>query len=432
MPGISYFRHKESNLIGLKIGYELMSNNTNQNIIYLDNSSTTRPYDEVLEYMIDIQQESWGNPSSVHNLGIKTEKIINSASNQIAETLNTKKENIIFTSGGTESNNMALLQPFFNLNKMKGKHIIISAIEHPSVYEPVDFLKINGVDVTVVPVDSNGQVDTEKLRSAVTENTVLISIMYVNNEVGTIQPIEEICKIKEECKKNGNNELILHTDAVQAYGKMHINLSDEIFRHIDLLTISAHKIHGPKGIGALYTKNPQKTKPFIRGGGQQRGLRSGTENVPAIAGFGLASQIQHEDLISKQKGIGELRESLLGGLKSEVPDTIINSPKTASLNGIPGDGIPNILSVSFPGTKGEVILHSLEQNGIYVSTESACSSKKKEKSHVLSAMGLSDDEAEGTLRFSLSAFNTIEEINHTVAVTKKAVAKFRKLTGYRK
>lgn len=400
--------------------------------VYLDNSATTKPYDQVVEIMAETQRTNWGNPSSAHSMGLDAEKIIKESADIIAGTFNVNKENIIFTSGGTESNNTALMQPFSNINKINDAHIVISAIEHPAVNGPSDYLEGNGAKLDRVPVDELGLVDLDRLESTIRHETAIISVMAVNNEVGTIQPIKEICKIKASAMSKGSRDLLLHTDAVQAYGKYVMDLSSSDLSSIDMLTVSAHKIHGPKGVGVLFVRNPSKVKPFIRGGGQQRGFRSGTENVAAIAGFGSAALITENNMEDNIKKVGRLREKLLFGLKSEIDNIRINSPEEISFTGEPGKSVPSILSVSFPGTKGEVILHSLEQNGIFVSTESACASKKKGRSPVLTAMGLDDEEIEGTIRFSFSAFNTEDEIEYVVKETKSAVDKFRKLTGYRR
>lgn len=400
--------------------------------VFLDNSATTRPFDEVTEYMNNIQREHWGNPSSAHSSGMDAERIVKDSAKAVTHILNTESDNIIFTSGGTEANNMAIMQPFYNTSKIKEKHIIISAIEHPAVIGPCEYYEGQGAQLTKVPVDQFGQIDIDSLRSSITADTAMISVMFANNEVGTIQPIKEISRIKENLTKDCNNNILFHADAVQAFGKIPIDLEDSSLKGLDMMSISAHKIHGPKGSGALYVRNPEKIKPFVIGGGQQKNRRSGTENVAGIGGLGLASKIQCADLSEKMKSVGELRNKLMSWLKDSIDNIRINSPEEISVSGEPGKCIPNVLSVSFPGTKGEVILHSLEQAGIFVSTESACSSKKAGASPVLSAMGLTAEEAEGTIRFSLSRFNTEKEIEYTVIETKKAVQKMRKLTRFKR
>ena len=402
------------------------------NIVYLDNAATTKPYDEVITCMKTIEHDHYGNPSSSHSMGLDAEKIIKDAGDFLGSSLGVKRENLVFTSGGTESDNMALMQPFFDINKIENKGLIMSKTEHPAVNSTGDYLENQGIEVKRLPVDGYGVTDLDSLRRSIDVNTAIISIMYVNNEVGTIQPVRDICSIKSEASLKYNRDLKYHTDAVQAYGKFPIDLNKDELAGIDLMTVSAHKIHGSKGVGALYIRNPNKIMPFIRGGGQERGFRSGTENVAGISGFGCAAGIQFNDLKTKMKKVAELRKRLLEALLDNIKDIVINSPIDASLEGEPGKCVPTILSASFLGTKGEVILHSLEQSGIYVSTESACSSKKRAKSPVLSAMGKSSEEIEGTIRFSLSVFNTVEEIDYAVAETKKAVEKFRKLTGYKR
>ncbi len=400
--------------------------------VYLDNASTTKPYEKVVSLMSEIMTENYGNPSSAHSMGLEAEKIIKNAGDAIGRTLNVQRDNLIFTSGGTEADNMALLQSFYSVYKMIGRKIIISGIEHPAVSSACDFLHDCGAEIALVPVDGHGLIDLDDLKANIEGNTSLISIMYANNEVGTIQPVKEICNIKTEAAENTDRELLFHTDAVQAYGKMPMDLSSDDLVAVDLMSISAHKIHGPKGTGALYARAPQKIKPFVMGGGQQRGHRSGTENVAGIAGMGCAAEIYHMNRESNMKKIAVLRKKLLEGFMENIRDIRINSPEEVSLDGEPGKCVPNILSVSFLGTKGEVILHSLEQSGIFVSTEAACSSKKRGNSPVLTAMGLKPDEIEGTIRFSLSAFNTEDEVEYTITETRNAVEKLRKLTGYRK
>jgi cysteine desulfurase len=399
--------------------------------VYLDNAGTTKPYDEVITTMSSIMSNHFGNPSSPHSLGVDAEKLIKTSGEIIAKTMNTTRDNLVFTGSGTEADNMALMQPFITTTDINNKHIIISSIEHPAVLKPTEHLSSLGVEVSYIPVDAQGVMQLDSIERLIKKGTCFISTMMVNNEVGTIQPIAEICSIKRDSVPRGNRDLLLHVDAVQAYGKLSVDLNSNQLSDIDYLTISAHKIHGPKGIGALYMRNPNKTKPLIRGGGQQRGYCSGTENVQGIAGFSCAAQIQNDDREQAMQKIADLRNILLEGFMNSISNIHINSPMETSVTGEPGKCLPNILSLSFLGTKGEVILHSLEQNGIYVSTESACSSKKKSHSHVLTAMGKTQEEIEGTIRFSLSSFNTEEEILYTIYETKKAVDKFRKLTGYR-
>ena len=404
-------------------------------MVYLDNAATTKPYEIVLKYMNEIQTERYGNPSSVHSMGMVAERELKNAGDKIARTLNTERGNLIFTSGGTEADNMAVMQPFFDMKKRGKREIVTSAVEHPAVNSPCDYYEDNGSEVVRINVNENGMIYLEQLEEVLKnddKNISLISVMYVNNEVGTIQPINEICKIKSDYTGRGKTDLIFHTDAVQAYGKLPLDLSSNNNGEIDLMTLSAHKIHGPKGVGALFARDPNKIKPLLKGGGQQNNLRSGTENVAAIAGFGYAAEIQNSDIEGRMEKVAALRKMLLQGFLENIDNIKINSPMEVSLLGEAGKCIPSILSVSFIGTKAEVILHSLEQKGIYVSTESACSSKKRGSSPVLTAMGMNPDEIEGTLRFSISTFNTEDEIDYTIQETKIAVEKFRKLTGYRK
>lgn len=374
-------------------------------LVYLDNSATTKQYAEVTETMVRCMEENFGNPSSMHRMGVTAEKTLREARKKIADSFNCNSDEILFTSGGTESDNTAI----FGVARGKaraGKKIITTKVEHPAVLEACKKLENEGYDVHYLSVDSECRVNPEEFKAAMTEDTILASVMTVNNEVGTIQPIKELYAMR------GRN-CIFHTDAVQAYGKVNVPL-------VDLISASGHKIHGPKGIGALYIKKGINIPAFILGGGQEKAMRSGTENVPAIAGFGVASEIACRNI--KSDPCKPVKEYLEKGLQEEIKDIKINSPK---------DSVSNILNISFSGTRSEVILHRLEESEIYVSAGSACSSHKKGGSHVLKAMGLSDKEIEGAIRFSLCEFNTIEEMDYVIDKVKNAVGMFRRLGSYR-
>lgn len=377
-------------------------------MIYLDNSATTRPYDSVISAVSHFMEEEYGNPSSLHRMGLQSEKAVKTARHQIAGGLNCLDNQIVFTSGGTESDNLAILGTAAALGR-RGKHIVTSQIEHPAVLEACKKLEQQGFLVDYLPVDRWGTVSAADFAGAVTDKTILISLMHVNNEVGTVQPISEI---------NGKKgEALMHVDAVQSFGKLPLTAGIA-----DLISLSGHKIHGPKGVGALYMSRQARIIPKMVGGGQENGLRSGTENVPAIAGFGLAAEIAIATLAARSKQIGQMKKRLLDGIVDRIPDIRINTPEWSS---------PYILNVSFLGTRGEVLLHQLEQHGIFVSTGAACSSNKKGKSHVLLSMGLSEKEIDGAIRFSFSEFNTLEQMDEVLDRLTDAVKQFRKLGSFR-
>lgn len=377
--------------------------------VYLDNSATTKPYDQVMDSMGLCMKKQFANPSSLHHLGILAEKEIKAARKAVGDSLNAKEEEIYFTSGGTESDNTAIFG-VAQAKKRVGKKIITSSIEHPAVFEACHYLERNqGFQVVYIGVDEKGRINLEQLEDAIDEETILVTMMHVNNELGTIQPISRIGSLKKE-------NTLLHTDAVQSFGKELIDLQQS---NVDLLSVSGHKIHGPKGIGALYVKKGIHIPPFLYGGGQESGLRSGTENVPGIVGLGCATKIAMSNHDKKRSNLKQVRAHLLAGIKTEISDVRINSLEDEGCS-------PAILNVSFLGCRGEVLLHTLEQKEIYVSTGSACSSKKK-GSHVLKAAGLSDEAIEGAIRFSFCEENTIEQMDFVLDELKKAVASMRKL-----
>lgn len=382
--------------------------------IYLDNSATTKPYREVVESMTKALTEDYENPSAAHRMGMKIEKNIKDIRKNIARTIGAKEKEIVFTSGGTECNN-TIIRSCAKLNKNRGKHIISTSIEHPSVLNTLSDLEKDGFEVTYLPVDSNGLINIDDFEKSLREDTILASIMLVNNEVGSIQPIKEISNIL----KNRKEKVFLHVDAVQAYGKIDFKPS----RYgIDYMSVSAHKLHGPKGIGFMYIKDGNKIKPLLTGGGQENNLRSGTENVPGIYGMGTAISILFKDLNTSISKITLLKKLLKEEILKNIDGVKINSSE---------NGVCHILNVSFEDIRGEVLLHYLEQKEMYVSTGSACSSKKK-GSHVLNAMGLNPDEIEGAIRFSLSEMNTEEEIFKAVEILKVSIEDLRKIIKIRK
>ena len=378
---------------------------------YLDNSATTRTADEVVKIMIEAMQVNYGNPSSKHMKGVDGEKYVKEAASIIAKSLKVLDKEILFTSGGTESNNTAIIGTAM-ANKRKGNHLIVSSVEHASVKEPFNFLEREGFRVTYLPVNSEGIVDLEALKDALDDETILVSCMHVNNEIGAVEPIEEIGRIVKEY----NPDIIYHVDAIQSYGKYKI-YPKKI--GIDLLSVSGHKIHGPKGSGFLFIKDKTRIKPIIYGGGQQKGMRSGTENVPAIAGLGKAVElIYNEHFDEKINHFYEIKDYLIDGL-TKIEDVKINSKK--------GDlSAPQIVSASFKNVRAEVLLHALEEKEIYVSSGSACSSNKPGLSNTLVAIGLPNDLLDSTIRFSFNYGTSKEEIDYTLEVLNTLVPQLRR------
>ena len=382
--------------------------------IYLDNSATTKPYQEVVDKMVLALTTQYGNPSSIYKKGIEVEREIKEIRRNIARSLGAKETEIYFTSGGTECNN-TIIRSVANLNKKTKNHIISTVIEHPSVLNTLKDLEADGFEVTYLPVGKDGKISLEDLKNAIKKETILVSVMHVNNEIGTIQPIEEIGKYL----KSLDEKVYFHVDGVQSYAKIKFRPSRY---NIDFMSVSGHKLHGPKGIGFMYVKENNRIKPLLTGGGQEIGIRSGTENVPGIYGIGEAIRILNQDLEGTIDKIRGLRDLLKEEILANIDNVKINSPE---------DGVCHVLNVSFRGVRGEVLLHYLEQKEIYVSTGSACSSKKK-GSHVLNAIGLTQDESEGAIRFSLSDLNTKEEIMQTVEVLKESVSDLRMIIGRRR
>lgn len=386
---------------------------------YLDNSATTRPYPEVVKAVLAAMEDNYGNPSSLHRKGVEAGRAVARAREAVAASLGVEASNIIFTGAGSEAINLAIkgLQP-----GRKGKHVITTAVEHPAVLNACEQLKEQGIEVSVLPVNAIGRVEPKALLEALREDTYLVSIMHVNNEVGAVQPLAEIGTIIKECRGAGR-KLYWHVDAVQAYGKLPLRPWE---LGIDLLSVSAHKVHGPKGVGALYAAPGTPLKPLVAGGGQEWGLRSGTENVPGIAGFGAAAGVIAQGVREAASQLFRLKRQLVEGILAGVPGAVLNGPPCKEDE--PGCA-PHIANISFPGLRGEVLLHSLEGQGVYVSTGSACASRKKPGSHVLRAMGLRDELVEGAVRFSLSTLNTAEEIVYAVEVTAAVVKELRELYG---
>ena len=390
--------------------------------VYLDNSATTRQYDQVTAIMVKAMGENWGNPSSLHTMGVEAEKMVRRSRKIFASALSASEQEVYFTSGGTESDNTVLMG-VSQARKRAGRKIITTAVEHPAILEPARRLEELGFQVEYVGVDDKCRLNMEQLEAALSGDTILISVMGVNNETGTIMPVPEIAALKERYNRQHGTDILLHSDCVQAFGKVPVNLKGD-WRGVDFLSVSGHKIHGPKGIGGLYVRNGVHLPPFMLGGGQERHFRSGTENTPAMAGFGKAVELMTEDFAKRTERMKQARALLLDGIKSEISDVRINSPEDDW-------AAPSVLNVSFLGTRGEVLLHTLEQDGIYVSTGSACSSNKKGQSHVLKAMGLKDKEIEGAIRFSFSEFNTPEEMEYVIEKVKAAVTRFRRLGSFR-
>lgn len=380
---------------------------------YLDNAATTMPFPEVREIMMQTMEKDYGNPSSMHQLGIDAENYIKEARQIIAKSLKAEEKEIIFTSGGTESNNQALIGTALT-NKRKGMHLITTRIEHASVYNPMLFLEEQGFQVSYISVDKNGHINTEELLDAICEETILVSIMYVNNEIGAVENIAEISK-KIKDKKN---DIIFHVDAIQAYGKYYIYPKR---MGIDLLSVSGHKIHGPKGVGFLYVKDKLKINPYIYGGGQQRGMRSGTENVPGIAGLGMAAKLIYENQEEKIQKLYELKEYFINKITT-LEDVYINGSDGIEITNM----APHVVSVCAKGVGSEVLLHALEDKGVYVSSGSACSSNHPALSGTLQAIGLEKKMIESTIRFSFSIFTTKEELDYAVTALEELLPILRR------
>ena len=367
---------------------------------YFDNSATTRVYDSVADIMVKVMKEDYGNAAAKHMKGVEAERYIREAREEIAKSLKVKEKEIIFTSGGTESNNLALVGTAL-ANRRAGNHLITTAVEHPSIYNTMGWLEEQGFRITYLPVDAAGHISLEELEHAVCDDTILVSVMYVNNEIGAVEPVEEISRVIRAKKP----DVLFHVDAIQAYGKYEIRPKRQ---GIDLLSVSGHKIHGPKGVGFLYVDEKVKIRPILFGGGQQKGRRSGTENVPGCAGLAEAVRITYKDHGEKIERLYGLRERLIAGLKG-LEGVTINGLETR-------ESAPQIVSASFAGIRSEVLLHALEDKGIYVSSGSACSSNHPGVSGTLKGIGVKGELLDATLRFSFGMFNTEEEVDYCIGV----------------
>lgn len=379
--------------------------------IYLDNSATTMVRPEVAKLMYEIMTKDYGNPSSMHIKGVQAERYLREAKEIFAGILKVSEKEIFFTSGGTEGDNMAIIGAAL-AGRRRGRHIITTVIEHSAVLESCAFLEKNGFEVTYLPVNAAGQVEPDTLKASLRDDTILVSVMYVNNEIGAIEPVSELGRIVKEY----NKDILFHVDAVQAFGKFRIHPYKE---NIDMLTMSSHKIHGPKGVGAIFIKDKTKIQPIALGGGQQKGMRSGTENVPGIAGMAMAAKELYDKFDEDVNRLYELKEYFVRE---------ITGIEGATVNGLTGrDSAPHVVSVSFDGiTKSEVLLHALEDKGIYISSGSACSSNKPSLSSTLKAIGVKNDLLYATLRFSFSVFTTKEELEYTINAVKELLPVLRK------
>ncbi|NFS07308.1 cysteine desulfurase NifS [Clostridium botulinum] len=380
--------------------------------VYMDYSATTYTKPEVLEEMLPFFTENFGNPSSLYSFSDKTKKAVNLARERVSKALNTEKNEIFFTSGGSEADNWAL-KGIAYANKKKGNHIITTKIEHHAILHTAQFLEKEGFKVTYLPVDEEGFVSVEDIKNAITDETILVSVMFANNEVGTIEPIKEIGEL---CKEKN---IYFHTDAVQAIGHVDIDVKD---MNIDLLSMSAHKFYGPKGVGALYIKNGVKIQNLIHGGGQERGKRASTEDTAGIVGLGKAIELAMENMPEENEKLSNLRGRLIRGIEERIPEVKLNGPKDMSRR------LPNNVNFSFIGIEGETLLLDLDMNGIFGSTGSACASASLDPSHVLLSIGLPHETAHGSLRLSLGAKNTEEDIDYVLEVLPKIIKQRREMS----
>lgn len=381
--------------------------------VYLDYAATTPLRPEVYKAMEPYLIEKFGNPSSIHHFGKETKIAIEEAREKIAKAIGAKNDEIIFTSGGTESNNMAIKGIALALSE-KGKHIITTPIEHHAVLEPCHFLEKLGFEITYLKVDKDGIVDPDELRKAIRKDTILISIMHANNEIGTIEPIEELSKIAREF------DIYFHTDAVQTVGHIPVNVDT---LGVDLLSLSAHKFYGPKGIGALYIRKGTRIYPLIHGGEQEQRKRAGTENVAGIVGMGRAIELAILELEKEKKRLSDLRDYFISEIERRIPDVYLNGHRIKRL--------PNNINFSFAYIEGESILLNLDLEGIGVSTGSACSSRSLEPSHVLSAIGLPTELAHSAIRFTLGLYTTKEDLDYTLDILEKTVERLRSISPYK-
>lgn len=379
---------------------------------YLDNSATTRAFDDVAALVAQTMTQNYGNPSSMHHVGKVAEDLVKNARKQIAATLRCDEKEILFTSGGTESDNIALIGGAYSREKEVGKHLITTVIEHPAILETMHHLETEGFEVTYLPVDQDGRVRIEDLQNALRKDTALVSVMFVNNEIGALEPIEEIGKLV----KANNPKTYFHVDAVQGYGKFEINPKK---MGIDMLSVSGHKIHGPKGIGFLYIRNGVRIVPINYGGGQQKGLRSGTENVPGIVGLGRAAEEIYTDFGAHISTLRELKNYFISEVTSRLEGITVNGRQDEL-------SAPHIVSLSIKGVRAEVLLHALEDKEVYVSSGSACATNHPHLSDTLRAIAVSPDLLDSTLRFSMSVFTTKEQIDQTLDALSSVVPMLRR------
>ncbi len=380
-------------------------------MIYLDNAASTMMHKEVIQEMLPYFSDQYGNPSSIHRFGRMANKAVQNAKLKISSLINANPNEILLTSGGTESNNTVFSSIPFSDSK---NHIITSSIEHDAVLEPCKYLAKKGYKVTYLPVDNFGMMNPSDLKNSITPETCLVSIMMANNEVGTVQPIDEIADICRE------NNILFHTDAIQAVGKIPINVKKQ---KIDLLSMSSHKINGPKGVGALFVRTGVKLKPLILGGGQELGMRSGTENVANIVGFGKACEIANNAMEKNTSYLSSLRDFLVENVLKEIP--------LSKLNGHPQRRLPNNTHFTFLGVHGEDLIIKLDENGVAASTGSACSVHTQKESHVLNAMGFGHEEITGSLRLTIGIYNTKQEILEATKILKTCVSELRKVSPFK-
>ncbi|HJQ70156.1 MAG TPA: cysteine desulfurase NifS [Blastocatellia bacterium] len=385
--------------------------------VYLDNSATTAAAPEVISAMMPYFSEEMGNAQSVHSFGQRAKSSLERARRQVAALINAAPTEIVFVSGGTEADNFAI-RGIAAAHAQKGRHIITTRIEHPAVLATCEALERDGFRVTYLPVSAQGRVSAGDVRDAVTEETILISIMHANNETGVIQPIGEIAAAVSEARASGQTHLYFHTDAVQSAGKVPIDVKRT---SVDLLSLSAHKIHGPKGVGALYVRKGTRLAKLLYGGHHERDRRGGTENVPAIVGFGRAAELVRAEFEERTSRMRELRDYLERQIATRVEDVRVNGDVERR--------VPNISNLSFQGLDGESLLIALDLKGVAVSTGSACASGSLEPSHVLTAMGLAREEVRASLRLSLSAYTTREEIDYTVRALEEIVSRLRQISN---
>lgn len=378
-------------------------------MIYLDNSATTKPYPEVIQTVQEVMEKYFANPSALHAKGEEAHRLLEEARRAASRILHVEADEVIFTSSATESNNLAIKGAAFQYAH-RGKHLVTTTVEHPSVEQPLAQLVDFGFEVTRIPVNRNGVIRVEDLKRALRDDTILVSVIWVNNETGSVQPLAEIGRLLKERRK-----VIFHVDAVQGFGKLPLEPKS---CGIDMLSLSAHKFHGPRGAGLLYLRRGLALSPLLAGGGQEGGARSGTENLPGIVGMVQAMRLTEQQRTEKQGYFQRLRRILLDGIR-DIPEAMLNSPP---------DGAPHILNVSFHGIKPEVLIHALEEKGVYVSTLSACSARRQKLSRVLLAMGMDEERAASSIRFSLSYSNTAEEVKEVVRILQETVKQLRKWT----